>query len=86
MDLFHLFLESISMSKDRILNSVLHVPNLSCNRISISKLTRDLSFFFKFCPTHSKFHKFYTRKRIRCAKEVNGLFIFKEPKDVEKAP
>ena len=35
---------SIPISKTLTLHSVLHVPNLPCNLLSISKLTQDLLF------------------------------------------
>ena len=39
---------SIVISKDLTLDSVLHVPNLNCNLLSISKLTYDLNCVTKF--------------------------------------
>ena len=78
---------SICISKDLILNSVLHVLTFSCNCISISNLTRDLNCMSKFFPTPSEFQELCTSKRIGNAKEVDSLFILEEePKNVEKAP
>ena len=42
---------TISLTKTFSLESVLHVPNLSCNLLSISKLTRDLNCVAKFSST-----------------------------------
>ena len=41
---------SIQLTKELHLNSVLYVPNLDCNLLSISKLTRDLQCVTKFYP------------------------------------
>ena len=39
---------TVIISKDITLNSVLFVPNLDCNLLSISKITRDLNCVTKF--------------------------------------
>lgn len=41
---------SIELTKELYLNSVLHVPNLDCNLLSISKLACDLQCVTKFYP------------------------------------
>ena len=38
------------MTKDLILEFVHHVPNLSCNLISVGKLTKDLKCVVNFSP------------------------------------
>lgn len=40
---------SIVLSKDLTLNCVLLVPNLDCNLLSVSKITRDLNCVAKIC-------------------------------------
>ena len=67
---------SIPISKNISLQSVLHVPNLSCNLISISKLTKDLNCIAKFFPTRCEFQDSCTGKTIGCANEVDGLYYF----------
>ena len=42
---------SIRVTNDLNLNPILHVPNLECNLLSISKLTRDLHREAKFSQT-----------------------------------
>ena len=37
------------------LNSVLYVPNLQCNLLSVSKLTKDLNYLVTFFPSCCKF-------------------------------
>lgn len=43
------------ISKDMNLKFVLHVPNLGCNLLSISKLTHDLNRVAKFSPNFNVF-------------------------------
>ena len=37
------------------LKFLLHVPNLSCNLVSVSKLTKDLNYIANFHPNHCIF-------------------------------
>ena len=46
---------SIKLTKDLYLDSVLHVPNLDCNLLSISKLARVLQCVTKFYPNSCVF-------------------------------
>ena len=46
---------TIQLTKDLIPSHVLHVPNLDCNLISISKLTCDLNCVTKFYPNLCEF-------------------------------
>ncbi|KAI3465995.1 hypothetical protein Pfo_022658 [Paulownia fortunei] len=75
---------SVQISKKLFLNSVLHVPNLSCNLVSISKLTRDLNCSAKFSSTHCVFQDLCTGKKIGSAREVDGLFLLEEKTEDEK--
>ena len=43
---------SVVISETLTLNSVLLVPKLDCNLLSISKLTQELNCIFKFFPKH----------------------------------
>ena len=45
----------IPISNSEVLKSALFVPNLSCNPVSISKLTQDMNCCAKFFPTHCEF-------------------------------
>ena len=55
---------------------------LYCNLISISKLTHDLNYCSKFSPTHCVFQNLCSGKRIKSAREMEGLFVLGE--EVEK--
>lgn len=46
---------SVIISQNITLNSVLYVPTLDCNLLSISKLTRDLKCVTKFFPNLCEF-------------------------------
>lgn len=55
-----------------------HVPNLSCNLLSISKLTKDLNCMAKFSPSNCEFQDLCTGKKIGSAKGVDGLYYLEE--------
>jgi len=63
--------------RDMILNSILHVPNLDCNLLSISKLTRDLNCVAKFFPHLCIFQDLDMGKKIGSAKMCSGLYLLK---------
>ena len=56
--------------------SVLHVPKLTCNLYSISKVLKDLNCVIKFFPNHYEFQEMETGKMIGRAGEHEGLYIF----------
>lgn len=60
------------------LQSVLHVPTLSHNLISIHKLTRDLNSKVIFFTSHCVFQDLTTGKTIGIAKEKEGLYYFSD--------
>ncbi|KAL3520220.1 hypothetical protein ACH5RR_018369 [Cinchona calisaya] len=60
---------SIFISKDLILNSVLYVPNLDCNLLSISKLTRPHNCVAKFSANLCEFQDLISGRTIGNAKE-----------------
>ena len=62
------------------LNPVLHVPNLSCNLLSISQLTKRSNCSAKFLPSHCVFQDLSSEKTIGSAKEREGLYYFDETK------
>ncbi|KAL6339861.1 hypothetical protein AAG906_034949 [Vitis piasezkii] len=61
---------SIKLTKDLYLDSVLHVPNLDCNLLSISKLARDLQCVTKFYPNSCVF------RDLKSGKMIGGLSVF----------
>lgn len=69
---------TITISDSLVLKFVLHVPNLSCNLLSISKLTKDLQWIIKFFPSHCKFHDLASGMTIGSAKEQDRLFYFED--------
>ncbi|RVW30563.1 Retrovirus-related Pol polyprotein from transposon TNT 1-94 [Vitis vinifera] len=64
---------SIKLTKDLYLDSVLHVPNLDCNLLSISKLARDLQ--TKFYPNLCVFQDLKSGKMIGSAELCSGLYL-----------
>ena len=46
---------TIKISEKLILDSILHVPNITCNLLSINKLTKDLNCVAKFFNSHCEF-------------------------------
>ena len=70
--------ENVQLSNSVILESVLYVPNLSCNLLSISQLTKDLNCCAKFLSTHCVFQDLSSGKTIGSAKKCEGLYFFDE--------
>ena len=66
---------SIKITENITLTSVLYVPNLSCNLLSISKLTKDFNCIAKFSSS-CEFKELYSRKKIGSAKVHEGLYFF----------
>ena len=73
---------SIEISKDLTLQSVLLVPNLDCNLLSVSKLTQELNCITKFFPTHCVFQDLDSGKMVGNAEMCSGLYLLK----VENCP
>lgn len=69
---------SIPISKTLTLHNVLHVPNLSCNLLSISKLTQDLNCLAIFDSSTCKFQELSSGRMIGSSKEVDGLYLFED--------
>ena len=57
-----------------ILKNVLHVPKLSTSLVSIQKLTHDLKCYAIFFRCYCFFQEQGSGRRIRLAKEKNGLY------------
>ncbi|KAL5846693.1 hypothetical protein ACOSQ3_010217 [Xanthoceras sorbifolium] len=68
---------SVIISKTLTLQSVLYVPNLDCNLLSISKLTYDEKCVTKFFPTYCVFQDMISGKTIGTAKIQSGLYVIK---------
>lgn len=75
---------SIIISKILVLGSVLLVPNLTCNLLFISKLTKDMNCVTKFFPTHCKFQDLNSGRMIGNAKESEGLYLLKSDNQLEE--
>ncbi|RVW54234.1 Retrovirus-related Pol polyprotein from transposon TNT 1-94 [Vitis vinifera] len=67
---------SIKLTKDLYLDSVLHVPNLDCNLLSISKLAHDLQCVTKFYPNLCVFQDLKSGKMIGSAELCSGSTSF----------
>ena len=74
------------LSRDLTLHSVLLVPNLDCNLLSISKLTKEKRSITNFSSTHCEFQDLDSGKTIGNAEECSGLYILKEHHDPQEQP
>ena len=77
---------SVVLSRDLTLNSVLLVPNLDCNLLSISKLAKEKRCITNFSSTHCEFQDLDSGKTIGKAEECSGLYILKEHHDPQEQP
>jgi hypothetical protein len=68
----------ITLSKNIDLKNVLHVPKLSCNLLSVSKICKDSNCNVKFFNTHCIFQDQISGKMIGSAKMMDGLYYFEE--------
>lgn len=77
----------VKISNKLVLNSILHVPNLSYNFLSMGKLSHDLNCVVNFFPIYYEFQDQCMGKRIDNAREVNAYYILGEEfkKENEKA-
>ncbi|CAJ2656645.1 unnamed protein product [Trifolium pratense] len=67
---------SVVLSPSLTLKDVLHVPNLSCSLMSVSKLAQDRNCQTIFFRTHCVFQDLNSGKMIGSAKESGGLYYF----------
>ena len=74
---------SVIISNDIVLKSVLFVPNLDCNLLSISKITRDLNCVTKFLPNVCVFQVSSSERTIGNARLCAGLYLLRanDPKN-----
>ena len=66
----------IKISETIDLKSVLHVPKLACNLLSVSKLTRESNCCVVFYDSHCEFQDRNSRRKIGSAKLIDGLYYF----------
>ena len=69
-------IKSVVLPNSFRLLSILHVPKLMCNLLSISKVTKDLNRVTKFFPNHYEFQEMEMRKMIGCSWDHEGLYVF----------
>ncbi|KAJ9697393.1 hypothetical protein PVL29_009284 [Vitis rotundifolia] len=68
----------IKISEGIDLKSVLHVPKLTCNLLSVSKLSRDSNCCVIFYESHCIFQDRSSGKMIGSARMINGLYYFED--------
>ena len=68
---------TVHISQDLILHSVLFVPKLDCNLLSVSKLNHDLNCMTKFLEKSCVFQDLASGKTIGSAELCAGLYILK---------
>ena len=68
----------IKMSPILTLHNVLHVPNLSCNLLSISKLTLDHNCRVNFFSSHCEFQELASGRMIGNVRESRGLYFLED--------
>ena len=66
------------------LHDVLHVPNLSCNLLSISKFIADHQCRANFYSSYCEFQKLTMERMIGSAKEKDGLYYFDDGPDLSR--
>ena len=73
---------SVRISKNLILKSVLLVPSLDFNLLSVSKLTQELNCSANFASKHVEFQDLDSGKMIGSAEMQFGLYILKVQNDL----
>ena len=68
----------IKISEGIDLKFVLHVPKLTCNLLSVSKLSRDSNCYVIFYESHCTFQDRSSEKTISSARMINGLYYFED--------
>ncbi|KAK0606654.1 hypothetical protein LWI29_002135 [Acer saccharum] len=69
----------VTITDDLTLKSMLLVPNLTCNLMSISKLTKDLNCVTNFFSNRCEFQDLELGRMIGKAKECAGLYLLNGP-------
>ena len=68
----------VVISPTLILQNVLHVPNLSCNLLYVSKLVQDKNYQANFFHSHCVFKDLNSGRTIDSAKESGGLYLLED--------
>ena len=68
---------TVVLSDKLSLKTVLFVPNLTCNLLSVSKLTKDLKCVTNFHSSHCEFQDLESGKMIANAKEFEGSIFLR---------
>ncbi|KAG6468480.1 hypothetical protein ZIOFF_073168 [Zingiber officinale] len=68
----------IKLTEQFNLNSVLHVPKLACNLLSISKLSKDSNYRIIFFESHCEFQDQNSGMMIGRARMIEGLYYLDE--------
>ena len=69
---------SIVLSPQLTIQDVLHIPNLSCNLLSINKLTKNKNCQTLFFDNYYVFHDLISGQIIGSAKQSGGLYYFED--------
>lgn len=69
---------SIKISDHITLKSVLHVPNFSCNLLSVGKLSNDSNYSVVFYPNKCEFQDLGLGRTIHSAGVQDGLYYFED--------
>ena len=68
----------INLCKNISLNNGAHVPKLTCNLLSVSKLSKDSNCRVIFSKSYCIFHEQNSGKMIGSAKLIDDLYIFED--------
>ena len=68
----------IKLSSSLTLKSVLHVPKLACNLLSVSKLSKDSNCHLTFFDSHCVFQERNSGRMIGSAKVIDGLYYLED--------
>jgi len=66
---------AVKLAKNFTLHSMLFVPSLDCNMLSISELTQDYNCIIKFFKNLSEFQDLDSTKMIGSARKCLGLYL-----------
>ncbi|KAI9181503.1 hypothetical protein LWI28_015611 [Acer negundo] len=75
---------SVAVTKDLVLKSVLFVPKLNCNLLSVNKLTQEQQCTANFSPYACIFQESDPGRTIGSAKALSGLYFLKAKSYVKK--
>ena len=67
---------SIRLSDKIVLQSILHVPKLSCNLLFVSSLSKDSNYCVVFCASFCEFQDLNSGMMIGSARLIDNLYYF----------